>query len=156
MPILIAIASFLAFTLVTLWVDRVFKIRPCPVCVGVSGTWLWLTPAVLAGVLPEEPYILIIALLMGASVVGIADQAEKRIAWVARHSVKAKSIVIAPGIALGFWALANLSWTVWLLEVFLMSILAWRFFFQKIHPAPSARRAAPGVTDLEKNLDQCC
>src|SRR3989338_9235117 len=51
----------------------VFKV--CSICVGVSGTWLWMLAAKLLG---YEIDLIVPAVLMGGSVVGITNQIEKR------------------------------------------------------------------------------
>ena len=78
MTILISIASILSITLLVFWVNRLklVPITVCPVCAGVSGTWLWMLAAYyLQFSLPEW----VLTMLMGGSVVGIAYTLEKKI-----------------------------------------------------------------------------
>lgn len=74
MLILITVFSILAFTAVIYILNKIFKIRICPVCGGVSLTWILL---VLAKYLGYEIDALIPAILMGGTVVGIAYSSEK-------------------------------------------------------------------------------
>lgn len=72
--------SFLSILLITaiVWrLNSIFGKRICPICVGVSGTWLSLLAARAAG-LPVDPVL--IGILMGGSVVGIAYRAERYLA----------------------------------------------------------------------------
>ncbi|MDP2664447.1 MAG: hypothetical protein Q8O97_00530 [bacterium] len=57
-------------------VGKVLPFKVCPICAGVSGTWLWMLVALFLG---YEIDLVIAAMLLGGSVVGIAYQLEKRL-----------------------------------------------------------------------------
>ena len=77
MEMIIVIASILVITsIVWLW-NKVTPFYVCPICAGVSGTWIWMLIGRWSGQLPVANYQLPIAILMGGSVAGIAYQIEK-------------------------------------------------------------------------------
>ena len=87
MEILTIIASIYALTLaVWLWnkiaaprLGSGTKFRICPICAGVSATWLWVIAGVYLGLLKDANWPMAAAVLMGGSVVGIAYQAERKL-----------------------------------------------------------------------------
>ena len=46
----------------------------CVVCAGVSLTWLTLSFLILLGLVPATDYLVLVALLLGGTVVGIVYQ----------------------------------------------------------------------------------
>src|SRR3989344_2086029 len=75
MLIIFSTISILAIISLAWVLNRVLPFKVCPICVGVFGTWLWMLAAKFLG---YEIDIMIPAILMGGSVVGIAYQIEKR------------------------------------------------------------------------------
>jgi len=76
MLIFITIISILVITFAVWIINKILPFRVCPICTGVSLTWLWLIAAYFFGYHID---LLIPAILMGGSVVGIAYQIEKRL-----------------------------------------------------------------------------
>lgn len=77
-----SVLPFLSILLITGIVWRINGItgkRLCPICAGVSGTWLLLLVVRAAGYPVDSS---LIGILMGGSVVGIAYQAEKHLSPV--------------------------------------------------------------------------
>ena len=106
LSIAVAVASILVLSGAAALVRRITPLRVCPVCAGVSGTWVWMLLARAAGYPQDERTIL---LLMGGSVVGIAYQLERHVredrqAWF-------KLSFIAFGVV-GAWSLVAGSWSV--------------------------------------------
>ncbi len=117
------------------------KIKICPICSAVAGTWLLLTALTLSGYLNSEIFLPLISLLMGGSVVGIAYQIGKR-----------KPLIIGAGMLLAFWAARNLSFKVLILEILVLGVIGY-FLFLK----PAVEN--PGKTlksELEEKLKDCC
>ncbi|MEK7190231.1 MAG: hypothetical protein AAB661_00500, partial [Patescibacteria group bacterium] len=50
----------------------------CPICAGVSLTWLWMLFGMGLGFLSVEKYQMVIAILMGGSVIGIVNKLEEK------------------------------------------------------------------------------
>lgn len=71
MEIYIALVSILAITVLVWLADKILPFNVCPICAGVSLTWLWMLTARFLG---YEANQMILAMLMGASVVGFAFQ----------------------------------------------------------------------------------
>lgn len=78
MPITIAIVSILLGTGIMRFVNSRFPVRICPICAGISGTWLWILTGMYTGFLDPGSWNLIAALGLGGSAVGIAYAADNR------------------------------------------------------------------------------
>jgi len=79
--IIITVTSIILIALVAYAANRILSFKTfkiCPLCAGVSGTWLWMLAVSALGYWPLEEYQLMLAAMMGGSVVGIAYQIEKR------------------------------------------------------------------------------
>ncbi|OGF64469.1 hypothetical protein A2661_02925 [Candidatus Giovannonibacteria bacterium RIFCSPHIGHO2_01_FULL_45_24] len=118
-------------------------LRICPICSAVSGTWLILTALVLAGYLPSETFLPLIALLMGGTVVGIAYRFEKQ-----------RPLIIGAGMLLAFLAVRNMTFPVFLLELVVVAGLAYFLFFRKIETAEPQNKKAR--ESLEEKMKRCC
>ncbi|KKT29069.1 hypothetical protein A3I36_00215 [Candidatus Giovannonibacteria bacterium RIFCSPLOWO2_02_FULL_45_28] len=118
------------------------RIKICKICAAVSGTWLILTALILARYLNAETFMPLVLLLMGGTVVGIADRAKTQ-----------KPLIIGVGIILAFWAVRNLSFWVFILELAALFALAY-FFFAKPQQKISADNPKPN--ELEEKLKDCC
>ena len=75
---IIAILSILILTSVIWVLNKILPIKICPICAGVSMTWLWMLLGMGYGLLSIEKYQLITAILMGGSVVGITNKLEEK------------------------------------------------------------------------------
>lgn len=156
---LLALILIIIITLLAWAVSRFMAIKICPACVGVSGTWLLLTLGVLMGLLDPETWRLIIAILMGGSVVGIAFQGEKSIKWAAENPMWWKIIIVLPGFLAVYGAVKYMSWMTLVFAVAILGIVMYSFFVRK-HDRDKTRGIHGGesatVHDLEKKLDKCC
>ena len=74
----IAIISIFVLTLFAWLLNKVLPIKICPICAGVSLTWLWMLLGMGYGFLSVEKYQIVIAILMGGSVVGITNKLEEK------------------------------------------------------------------------------
>ena len=61
------LASLLALTLLAWFLRGATRLAVCPICIGVSGTWLWMLVARQAHVAVDAT---LLPMLLGASVVG--------------------------------------------------------------------------------------
>ena len=133
-----------------IWVIR--KIRPsfkvCPICVGVSGTWLWMLIANYFGYAMD---VIIISMLMGGSVVGIAYQLEKKIkpekgmAW--------KVLFIPTGFAIAYKVI-YFSWFHLIILLAVISLLLFIFLDWSMFRRDSGRNSK--VSYIEKEMENCC
>jgi len=77
MIITITIVSTIIITVIAWMVKKTIKRNLCPICVGVSLTWLWLLIGQWSGQLRAADYQLPTAILMGGTVVGLMSKLEK-------------------------------------------------------------------------------
>lgn len=148
MFIAIAIASIFGITALV-WFLNKFLPRPlCPICIGVSGTWVWMLGALVLG---YEVELIFPALLMGGSVVGVAYQLEKRLPENASPLLW-KALFIPSGFA-AFYSVLVKRWGVLAaLSVIVFSIAI--VFFRK---SPNKGVAdSRGVEELEEKMKNCC
>src|SRR3989344_2309817 len=79
MVIVTATISILVITTLVWFLNKVLSRKVCPICAGVAGTWIWMLIGILTNQLSVISYQLLVGILMGGSVVGIAYQLEKRL-----------------------------------------------------------------------------
>lgn len=75
--IIIVIISILALTLLVQAVNTKLERKICPICAGVTLTWLWMILGIWLGFLSASKYELLTAVLMGASIGGIVTELKK-------------------------------------------------------------------------------
>jgi len=80
MIIIIAVISILVFTLLVWIVNKKLSINICPICAGVTLTWVWMFAGMWFGLLSATRYEFITAILMGASIGGIVTEIKKKFA----------------------------------------------------------------------------
>ncbi|MDO8561467.1 MAG: hypothetical protein Q7S05_01430 [bacterium] len=156
MLIIITIASILGLTALVRLGEKVLPFKVCPICAGVSLTWAWLLAAHFLGYRID---LMVPALLMGGTVVGLAYQLaplearpltgfEKKFT---RPSLLWKTLFIPSGFVAAYGILLQL-WTVALLAIaflFLISLL-----FLSSGGRAGSREAAAG--DIENKMKDCC
>ncbi|MDP3993579.1 MAG: hypothetical protein U1C57_00345 [Candidatus Doudnabacteria bacterium] len=118
------------------------KIKICPICFGTSGSWILLSFGVLTGFLEFAEFQPIIALLMGGTVVGISYQT--------RGTVRPLTLLI--GFGLAYWFLSHLSWTVFGIELVLLTVAGYVFFVAPRAKSPHYEK----TKQLEEKLKNCC
>lgn len=148
--ITIALASIFGITLLTWLATRMAPARIrmlfCPICVGVSVTWIWMLVRYHSGALIDPA---VLALLMGGTVVGLAYRAEPRLN-PARSALLWKVLFIP----LGFVGMFSLIKAEWLLAggSALALVLIFFAFAKRIKEHPPEQR----VEEIEEKLKQCC
>src|SRR3989344_8334509 len=121
--IILVVVITLIFSVLNKWLP--FKI--CPICAGVSGSWLLLTAGIVLGRWSGD-YKLPIAMLMGGTVVGIAFQGEAKLDWAKKGIYVWKVPVIILGMPIAYWLFKNMSpWTL-AVEVMFLSFLVYYLF----------------------------
>lgn len=74
---LYAILSILILTLLVWVINKKLSIQICPICAGVTLTWIWLFIGIWFGFLPIAQYEFVTAILMGATIGGIVGELKK-------------------------------------------------------------------------------
>ncbi|MBI2506900.1 MAG: hypothetical protein HYY99_00380 [Candidatus Colwellbacteria bacterium] len=152
MSLLIAISSILLLTGLTQLVNQALKPRRiCPICAGVSATWIWITLGIYLGWLSASDWILLAAIGMGGSVVGIAYLAEKRVS----RGLLWKILFIPTGFAASYSLLEGM-WSAFLLSLALAAILLVSFLRPSFKAPVDKQGAHDRVEKLEKELEDCC
>ncbi len=158
MAIIITTASILVITGLVWLLNKALPFKVCPICAGVSLTWVLLTAGVLTGKLLITNYYLLITMLMGGTVVGIAFQGEKRFKWAEENILRFKALVVVIGFILVYLALTNLSWVGLGIEIIILAALVYLFFVSQPREGneKSDLRPREKVSELEEKMKECC
>jgi hypothetical protein len=148
MLITITVISILAVTVLVWLANRVLPFTVCPVCAGVFLTWGWLLGAHFLGYRID---LVIPALLMGGSAVGIAYQAEKKIRGPAGALLLYKSLFIPAGFVAAYSVFSG-EWTALLLAVVFLALVSFWFYGSREKSAPRKETAE----EIEKRMKDCC
>ncbi len=155
MSIIVAIASILVITGLTRLINKKLPFKVCPICAGVSGAWFLMTIGMLSGWLSVTGYQLVVAILMGGTVVGIAYQGEKVFQWAEENIFRFRVPAIVLGFILVYVALRNLSWLALVAEGIILFIVTYVYF---IAPYKRGRHGSnlKEVRKLEEEMENCC
>jgi hypothetical protein len=145
--LVMAIVSMFALALLAWLAGRVSRVSVCPVCVGVAGTWLWMLAARLGGYAVDSA---ILAMLLGASVVGIAQWIESRLPQ-GRSPLLWKALALPTGFSAAY-ALAVEQWVVAAAAIAAHALLIALF----LRPARAASGDPEAVAQLEERMKKCC
>ena len=156
MPLILSIISIVVITSALYLFNKILPFKVCPICAGVSLTWFLISIGIYNGILPAADWTMLLAMLMGGTVVGIAYQAEKTFRWAKENNVLSKTLIILVGLPLAYLAIENLALGTILIEAVLMIILIYFFFIKKRGSAPSHLNNGKTISDLEKQLEECC
>ncbi len=153
MGMLIVVFLIILITAAVYFMNRLSSFKLCPVCAGVSGTWLLLVLGIIIGLLPYDQFRPLILLLMGATAVGIAYQGEKKFKFAQKGVWRWKAPAIIAGLVV-FWSLSLLvNWYTFILELVLISVLAYVFFIRRDRRRQKNNQKAD---ELKKKLEECC
>lgn len=128
---------------------QAFKV--CPICAGVSVTWLWMLAGLYAGWLIAEGWRIAAAMAMGGSVVGIAYQIEKRLP-PGRSPLLWKTFFIPAGF-IAAYSLVSLWFVGFAVTSAFLVMFAWGFLREPQRRAAQGRHA---VEELENKMKNCC
>jgi hypothetical protein len=144
---LLIIAAVLALTALAWLVRRFSPLPVCPICVGVSGTWLLMLGARAGGFGVDSAAL---AMLLGASVVGAAH-------WIEARLPPQRSALLWKVLALpaGFIAAYGVVAAQWLpaagAAAVLVALTAW--FLRSEQSVPRD----PAIVDqLREQMKKCC
>lgn len=145
--ILIALLSIWFITFCAYLAKKVIHFVPiCPICVGVSSTWILLLIARQFDLFVVD--IIVPAILMGGSVVGIAYQAD-RLLPNSNNSLTWKIFFIPFGFLFVYSFLVS-SWSYLLLSLVLIFLTVAWFWNDKSGASSSS------VKTLEDKMKNCC
>ncbi|MBI4022205.1 MAG: hypothetical protein HY372_02515 [Candidatus Andersenbacteria bacterium] len=149
MTIIISTISILSIAGLARLFNQLWHKRLCPICAGVAGTcmlllaWYWLGGAV---------NLLVPAILLGGSVVGLAYQGEKRLA-ATRSPLLWKALFIPTGFAAAGWLLAS-QWLMFSGAISLLGLITMAFFMPRNSRATRMARGASMA--LREKMKHCC
>lgn len=147
MTFALAIISIFALAGVAWLAGRALRFTLCPICFGVAATWLWMVGARFAG-FPVDATML--AVLLGASVVGIADQLEARLPRGCSPLLW-KTLTLPVGFAAAY-GLAAERWNVAVVAALALVLLAALLLL----PRRLAAADEAVVDKLEQEMKKCC
>lgn len=145
--LLITTLSILAIAALAWAANSVLRVRICPICLGVGGTWLWV---VVARSLDFAVDTAMLPILLGGSVAGLAYQLEKHLPQ-GRSSLLWKTFFIPAGF-IAAYGLALPDWTVLLAATVVLLLLTAIFF--RSPKVQTKDRAA--IEKLEQQMKKCC
>lgn len=152
--IIITIISIFAITSLVWTANKMFPFQVCPICAGVAGTWLWMLAASLLG---YQVDLVIVAMLLGGSVVGIAYQLEKRLP-AGRSLLLWKTLFIPAGF-IGAYSLVVSQWAMLAGAAGLAGILVLIFLKSTEKQQAGSKveeRVLSEVEGLKKKMENCC
>ncbi len=150
-----AIILVAVITMLVAILNKSLPFKICPICAGVSGSWLILTAGVVLGRWSGD-YKLPIAMLMGATVAGIAFQGEARFDWAKKGIHMWKAPVIILGLPIAYWLFKNMSpWTL-AVEILFLAVLVYYFFVRSSRSDSVEHAGDRHVGELEKKMKDCC
>lgn len=147
MLIIIATISILGLTALIWFLNRISPIQICPICAGVSGTWLGLIALHLAG---YQIDLVVPAILMGGSAVGIAYQLEKKLP-AEKSALLWKTLFIPAGFIAAYSILMQ-----WLSAFLVSLIFLLQISFIFLSPRKKSDSHDQKVDELEKKMKNCC
>lgn len=146
---LIAVISIAIITTLIWLINHFLRLRVCPICAGVSLTWIGMF---FGKALGYEIGVAILGMLIGGSVVGIAYQLEKKLP-PNRSQIFWKSAFIPSGFVAGY-SLIYYHWIEFAVAVFWIFVLIYAFF--RLSKSSAENKGNKQVEDLEKKMEQCC
>lgn len=160
MLISLTLISIFSISALVHLVQKKLPFSVCPVCAGVAGTWLWLVALNFFGYIHD---LVVPAILMGGSVVGIAYQIEKKIAGE-NFSLFYKTLFMGGGF-LAAWSLLNEQWGIFLIASAVslqIALVVTRFAPKKNavqrNGSGEIEKLSHGMSrqELVKKMNDCC
>ena len=144
---IVTVASILAIAGVAWAASRLLRIRLCPICTGVAGTWLWMIVARHSGFAVDA---VMLSALLGGSVVGIAYQIERRLAS-GPSPLLWKTLFILAGFAAAY-GLAVAHWALLAMALLVLFLLTAYFLLSR----GTSKTSSSAVQELESKMKNCC
>lgn len=142
---IVFISIIVIYTLAIIY--NLLFVRPkiCPICAGVSGTWLWML--ITYFIRPDLIQPLWLGILMGGSIIGIMYQIDKRLAG-AMAWIIVKPLWVATGFGVVV-ALLLYEWSWLSLGLVILAVLGIMIVMTLLSPQNNSSKI------LEK-LKNCC
>ena len=121
MLIALTVVSILAISASAWFINRILPFTVCPICAGVFLTWTGLVGAHLMG---YQISLVVPALLMGGSVVGVAYQLEKRFRNQSAGRILLFKVFFIPAGFVVAYAMLEQSWVVFLSGVAFLFVVS--------------------------------
>jgi hypothetical protein len=144
---LAAIVSILGLTLAASLAGRRLRFPVCPVCAGIALTWAWMLAARSAGIAIDAA---LLAVLLGASVVGVAERLEAHLA-AGRSPRLWKALALPSGLVAAYGVAAE-RWLVAAVAAQALALVAAVFLLPRRLSAPDEA----AVEKLEREMKKCC
>src|SRR3989338_4778256 len=160
MTIALTVASILGITALAHFAKRIIPFKVCPICAGVFVTWVWLLGAHFLGYRID---LIVPALLMGGSVVGIAYQLaplearpltglEKRSLNISAERLLLWKVLFIPAGFVAAYSLLAQLWTALLFAVVFLFLVSFLLLSESGKTAPREEL----LGDIEKKMKDCC
>jgi len=150
MIIAITIASIVVITISAWIIRKIIKRNICPICVGVSLTWLWTLIGQWSGELSAADYQLPTAILMGGTVVGAMAKLER---FIEPNFVLVWKTVFAVSGFLAVFCLVTNNWPVLIVGIIgtVVATLA-----GKKRKAEEIKPMTEKIEGLKNKMENCC
>ena len=145
--VLIPTLSILAIAVVVWLATLALRVRLCPICLGVGGTWLWLLGARFLDLGVDTSML---PILLGGSVAGTAYLLEKHLP-AGRSGLAWKTLFIPTGF-IAAYGLAAPHWGAFAGAAGALVVLAGVFF----RPQHSRGEDSAVVANLKQRMKDCC
>lgn len=146
MDILYVTISIGLITLLAWGFRRATALNVCPICIGVSATWLIILALMIYGYTIDP---ILPAILMGGSVVGIAYTTDKK--YIDHQYSIIWKVTIIP---VGFIAAVGVLRSSWLSVISMLVIsMVLYMFMTKIK---MSKNEIAQVSELKEELEDCC
>lgn len=153
MTLLITLGSITLMVLLGFGFNTLLRVKHperkgvCPICAAVSLTWIWELFALWQYDWGEP---IVIAMLMGSTVVGVTSQLERRLPRPGQVFLW-KALFIPAGF-ITIYGVFERIWIVGVLGFVLGAVVHFMFFRRSLKTAETSRTAV----ELEKKMEQCC
>ncbi len=149
MLITITIISILVITLVVWLANKILPFTVCPICAGSFLTWVGLVSAHFMG---YQIDLVVPALLMGGSVVGIAYQLEKKFRNQSAGRLLLFKVFFIPAGFVAAYAVLEQLWVALLVAIVFLFALS--CLLSSSSSTAGSREETVG--DIEKKMKDCC
>ena len=149
MELLITITSIALVTLAAWLLRTKLSLNVCPPCAGVAGTWLGLLVALKLDLVSPEGYELLIASLMGGTVVGIMYKVDRLIN--SGLSWWGKLLMMMVGFSIVYIVLESNYW--YLILIFVVPVVT--LLVKLFYPRPKLINKKK-ASSLKADLSDCC
>lgn len=143
MLIVITVISILAISALVWFANKVLPFTVCPICVGVFLTWVGLISAHFLG---YKIALVIPALLMGGTVVGVMYKLEKKFSNLPIGKLFFWKVLFVPAGFVAAYGVLEQLWIVFFLAFVFLFLISLTLLF-------SHRETA---SDVEKKMKECC